>query len=75
MGENDNRALKFGNIPLREKAAYGIGAYGKDAVYAIVAAFLMVFYTDGAADKKLDSDGGYYNVIFIRAETKSLAAV
>ena len=29
----------------------------------------------GAADKKLDSDGGYYNVIFIRAETKSLAAV
>jgi hypothetical protein len=29
----------------------------------------------GAADKKLDSDGGYYDVIFIRAETKSLAAV
>ncbi|WP_156031882.1 hypothetical protein [Selenomonas sp. AE3005] len=30
---------------------------------------------EGAADKKLDSDGGYYDVIFIRAETKSLAAV
>jgi hypothetical protein len=29
----------------------------------------------GGADKKLDSDGGYYDVIFIRAETKSLAAV
>ena len=33
------------------------------------------FGTAGAADKKLDSDGGYYDVIFIRAETKSLAAV
>lgn len=33
-------------ITVREKISYGIGAYGKDLVYAIVATFLMVYYTD-----------------------------
>lgn len=33
-------------IRIREKISYGIGAYGKDLVYALVATFLMVYYTD-----------------------------
>ena len=38
--------VNVNDIALSEKVSYGIGAYGKDAVYAIVAAFLMVYYTD-----------------------------
>ena len=30
----------------KEKLSYGIGAYGKDFVYNMIAAFLMIFYTD-----------------------------
>ena len=33
-------------ISFKEKLSFGIGAYGKDLVYGIVATFLMVFYTD-----------------------------
>lgn len=33
-------------ISLKEKLCYGIGAYGKDLVYAIVSTFIMVYYTD-----------------------------
>ena len=33
-------------ISLREKLSFGIGAYGKDLVYGIVATFVMVYYTD-----------------------------
>ena len=34
------------SISLKEKLCYGIGAYGKDLVYAIVSTFIMVYYTD-----------------------------
>ena len=30
----------------KEKLSYGIGAYGKDFIYNMIAAFLMIFYTD-----------------------------
>lgn len=30
----------------KEKFSYGIGAYGKDFVYNMISAFLMIFYTD-----------------------------
>ncbi len=33
-------------ISLKEKLSFGIGAYGKDLVYGIVATFVMVYYTD-----------------------------
>lgn len=34
------------NISIKEKLAFGIGAYGKDLVYGIVSVFIMVYYTD-----------------------------
>lgn len=34
------------NISVKEKLAFGIGAYGKDLVYGIVSVFIMVYYTD-----------------------------
>lgn len=34
------------NLSFREKYSYGIGALGKDAVYALVATYLMMFFTD-----------------------------
>lgn len=33
-------------ISFKEKLSFGIGAYGKDLVYGIVATFVMVYYTD-----------------------------
>jgi melibiose permease len=33
-------------LTLKEKASYGIGAVGKDMVYAIVSGFLMYYYND-----------------------------
>lgn len=33
-------------LTFREKYSYGIGALGKDLVYAIVATYLMVYFTD-----------------------------
>lgn len=38
--------MQSAGISLREKLCYGIGAYGKDLVYAIVSTFIMVYYTD-----------------------------
>ena len=34
------------NLLWKEKLSYGIGAYGKDFVYNMITAFLMIFYTD-----------------------------
>lgn len=36
----------MGKILWKEKFSYGIGAYGKDFVYNMISAFLMIFYTD-----------------------------
>lgn len=33
-------------LTFREKYSYGIGAFGKDLVYAFVATYLMMFFTD-----------------------------
>ena len=33
-------------LSFREKYSYGIGAFGKDLVYAFVATYLMMFFTD-----------------------------
>ena len=33
-------------LTFREKYSYGIGAFGKDLVYALVATYLMMFFTD-----------------------------
>ena len=33
-------------VTSREKYSYGIGAFGKDMVYAVVATYLMIFFTD-----------------------------
>lgn len=33
-------------LTFREKYSYGIGALGKDLVYAFVATYLMIFFTD-----------------------------
>lgn len=33
-------------VTAREKYSYGIGAFGKDMVYAVVATYLMIFFTD-----------------------------
>ena len=33
-------------ITAKEKYSYGIGAFGKDMVYAVVATYLMIFFTD-----------------------------
>ena len=33
-------------VTAKEKYSYGIGAFGKDMVYAIVATYLMIFFTD-----------------------------
>ena len=33
-------------LTFREKYSYGVGALGKDLVYAIVATYLMVYFTD-----------------------------
>ena len=32
-------------LTFREKYSYGIGAFGKDLVYAFVATYLMMFFT------------------------------
>lgn len=36
----------YNGISFKEKLSFGIGAYGKDLVYGIVATFVMVYYTD-----------------------------
>ena len=33
-------------VTAKEKYSYGIGAFGKDMVYAVVATYLMIFFTD-----------------------------
>nr|WP_295610308.1 melibiose:sodium transporter MelB [uncultured Terrisporobacter sp.] len=33
-------------VTSKEKYSYGIGAFGKDMVYAVVATYLMIFFTD-----------------------------
>lgn len=33
-------------LTFREKYSYGVGAFGKDLVYAFVATYLMIFFTD-----------------------------
>ena len=33
-------------LSFREKYSYGIGALGKDLVYAIVSSYLMIYFTD-----------------------------
>lgn len=33
-------------LSAREKYSYGVGAFGKDLVYAFVATYLMIFFTD-----------------------------
>ncbi|MGL5314766.1 MAG: melibiose:sodium transporter MelB [Peptostreptococcaceae bacterium] len=33
-------------LTFREKYSYGVGAFGKDLVYALVATYLMMFFTD-----------------------------
>ena len=38
--------MRSGKLSFREKYSYGIGALGKDLVYAIVATYLMFYFTD-----------------------------
>lgn len=33
-------------LSAKEKYSYGVGAFGKDLVYAFVATYLMIFFTD-----------------------------
>ncbi|MGL5314747.1 MAG: melibiose:sodium transporter MelB [Peptostreptococcaceae bacterium] len=38
--------MRTGKLSFREKYSYGIGALGKDLAYAIVATYLMFYFTD-----------------------------
>ena len=38
--------VKMEKVTAKEKYSYGIGAFGKDMVYAVVATYLMIFFTD-----------------------------
>ena len=36
----------MGKLTFKEKYSYGVGALGKDLVYAIVSTYLMIYFTD-----------------------------
>lgn len=44
MNKATNTAIN--KVTNKEKYSYGIGAFGKDMVYAFVATYLMIFFTD-----------------------------
>lgn len=44
MNKAENEVVN--KVANKEKYSYGIGAFGKDMVYAFVATYLMIFFTD-----------------------------
>jgi Na+/melibiose symporter and related transporters len=49
-------------LKTRQKAAYGVGAIGKDMVYSLVASYLLVYFND-----ILGINGAFIGVMFMAA--------